>query len=129
MYPDPEATCGEIDPCYVCDWGSGVCEPAEDCPNQNECCRGYTCNTFSHCERNLDCDTDLDCAIDFTCNQETKQCQYVSCCGDCGAGSYCNESTCECITGCRDFGEPCDQSLNNCCEGLRCALLGICVPF
>jgi hypothetical protein len=122
-YAEPDVTCHQVDPCYFCEYGSGNCEPAYDCPIGNECCQGYTCNTFAHCERNLDCNSDLDCPTASECNMQTRQCEYLSCCEPpCGAGQFCN-SNCTCETGCHQSGETCDPASNNCCEGLRCPLM------
>ncbi len=130
MYPDPEAICDQIDPCYYCS-NNGNCEPAFDCtyPEGPECCQGYTCNTSSHCAPNLDCETDLDCPVGSSCNQTYKQCEYTSCCGTCGAGEYCDTDSCTCVSGCHEQGEACDPMSNNCCEDLRCPLFWpFCTP-
>ncbi len=129
LYEDPEATCAEIDPCYVCDYGGGQCKPREDCSTE-PCCQGYTCNAYSTCERNLDCDSNEDCPADSICNQQTLQCEFQSCCDECDPGWYCNEATCECVEGeCKQLMESCNPDIQNCCEGLTCSLMGICFAY
>ncbi len=126
QYQDPVATCAGIDPCYECNYGSGACEPRENCAD-DPCCQGYTCNAMSHCERNLNCQTNDDCAADSICNQQTLQCEYQSCCGDCQVGYFCNEQTCQCEQGeCKQAMDTCNFEIQNCCEGLTCYLMGIC---
>lgn len=128
-YANPDETCRQIDPCYYCDWlGDGQCKPMYDCPNGDECCQGYECNSFAHCAIDLDCNqADPTCAMGYECNFNTNQCEWQSCCDpQCGPGEFCN-SNCQCETGCHEQGEMCDPFSQNCCQGLRCSFFGLCV--
>jgi hypothetical protein len=125
-YPEPHETCHQLDPCYYCDMGSGLCGPAYDCtyPDGTECCQGYTCNTMGHCERNTTCPggSDLECPEDSTCNPTTLECEFQSCCDPpCSSGEYCTGG-CECVSTCHELGEMCDPMSQNCCEGLKCGI-------
>lgn len=126
QYQEPDATCQLFDSCYVCNFGSGACEPRYDCAT-DPCCQGYTCNALDHCERNIDCQTDLDCPLDSICNPDTLQCEYQACCGGCEDGYICNEQTCQCEEGpCQEVMESCNPQAQNCCEGLTCTETGVC---
>jgi hypothetical protein len=134
-YDNPDETCSEIATCYYCNMGSGLCEPAYDCtyPEGLECCRGYTCNTFNHCERNTTCPngTDLECPEGATCNTVTLECEVVPCCDPpCAGGEYCtSHPDCVCMSACIDQGGMCDFMRDNCCPGLHCPLMPpFCVP-
>jgi hypothetical protein len=123
QFADPNANCYAIAACYACDYSSGQCKPAHDCPTGTECCQGFTCNAYSHCEQNVSCNTDLDCPITFFCNA-IKSCEFRSCCSPaCTSGKVCNEdpTNCQCVASstCKQAMDTCDEN-NPCCAGLRC---------
>lgn len=138
--PTPNQKCQEINACYFCDSGTGLCKPMatftgcyddqsqpcrctynpSDPYSRGGCCPGYHCTSQEKCERNLDCRTNDDCPIDSTCNMTYHQCEHVSCCNPaCTSGTVCNESTCRCVSSCSQAGGSCDPS-HPCCPGLFC---------
>jgi len=122
-YTDPDATCRQIDACYYCDYMSGNCGPTTECtyPNDDECCPGYSCESYG-CEMDLDCSQqDPTCAAGYTCNFNYNICEWASNCQPpCGAGEFCNSQN-VCESGCHEIGESCDPfSTNSCCSGLMC---------
>ncbi|MBW1811622.1 MAG: hypothetical protein JRJ87_25770 [Deltaproteobacteria bacterium] len=123
LYDEPQVQCQQIDPCYYCNFVSGLCEAADMCtyPDGDECCQGYTCETYG-CELKIWCTAEFpECALGYECNIPTGACEWKSCCvPPCDSDSFCNAS-CECESGCLEEGEPCDpHSANECCLGMIC---------
>jgi hypothetical protein len=123
LYDEPETQCQQINPCFYCNYGSGQCEAAATCtyPDGDECCQGYTCETYG-CELKIWCNAEFpECATGYECKLATGECEWQSCCTPpCGSGSFCN-ADCECESGCHETGETCDPfSTNTCCSGLIC---------
>lgn len=128
-YPDPEAKCREVNPCYICDYVSGQCKPPTNqagfqCtwPAGPECCPGYICTTSGKCQFDINCSAqDPVCAEGYTCNTNTNQCEWISPCGTCPSGQICNSQTGQCEVGlCHEAGDECDPFKQNCCAPLRC---------
>lgn len=129
-YADPTAYCAGIGACLDCAYTDGLCKPRQNCsyvPSnpQSNCCRGYSCNTMGKCDRNVNCLKAEDCPEHFACVNQS--CEYQSCCRTaCGALQYCDEQTCQCVTGCKKPGEICSMLTQNCCRPSIC-YVGICV--
>jgi len=111
------------------DIGGSICVP-RDCIEEDA-----TCVNTSDCCGSLRCDpVDRQCTREVACTGEYGYCPSGS---GCCTGLTCRENeddedSLTCLSAveepdCVDKGEECDEA-DDCCEGLRCSLLGKCQP-
>ena len=101
----------------TCNTNTGLCV---QCLDQSGCSDGQHCDMTSYmCVADPKCKTNNDCAKGYYCDSQTNQCaQGCSNASDCPTGDYCNTSTHQCIPNSPDSGRC--TSDNDCQKGYSC---------